>query len=142
MLTEVASRAAGAAAPKVEPKVDAGEMGKAVALLSGDLETSAALMAKVDPNHEAAAARGFLAEAGSLPQPGALAGLAGESGLDVKSLVGSMLGDLTTEESLLNAYFTSSKFEIERACIEKTEPAADPFRVPARATKRTKGAKK
>jgi hypothetical protein len=126
----------------MEPKIAAGEIVKAVALLSRDLETSAAMMAKADPNHAASAARGFLAEAASLPQPGELAGTAGERGPDVKLVIGSIVGDLTTEESLLNAYFSSSKFEIERACIEKTEPTADPFRVPARATKRTNGVKK
>jgi hypothetical protein len=142
LLTALASRPTGFSVPAVEPKIAAGEIGQAVSLLRRDLEASAAMMAKVDPNYEAAATRGVLAEAGALPQPGALTGTAGEPGPDVKSVVGSILGDLTTEESLLNAYFSSSKFEIERACIEKTEPTADPFRVPARATKRTNGVKK
>jgi hypothetical protein len=141
LLTDLASRPEGLSAPAVDSP-GAEEVGKAVSLLSRDLEISAALMAKADPKYEAPAARGFLGEAASLPQPAALAGAAGGARPDLKSAAVSMLGDLTTEESLLNSYFSSSRLEIERECFEKNETAADPFRVPARDTKRAKGVRK
>lgn len=142
LLTALASRAIGPSAAGPVRHPDGGELGQAIALLSKDMEISAAMMEKADPKLEAAGTRGFLAEAATLPQPGVLAGAAGEAGLDVKSVVASVLGDLGTEESLLGAYFSSSKLENERACLVKAEPEADPFRVPARSKRPSKGAKR
>lgn len=142
LLSDLASRPMESPAAAVDSGGATEEIGKAVLLLTRDLETSAALMAKTNPKYEAPAAREFLSEAATLPQPAALSRPVGSSGQDIKAAAVSILGDLTTEESLLSAYFSSSKLEIERACIEREDPAADPFRVPAKATKRTRGVRK
>ncbi|MBA3974652.1 MAG: hypothetical protein C0504_10600 [Candidatus Solibacter sp.] len=142
LLTELTGRAHGVSGASQAGLPDGDELGKAIALLTRDMETSAAMMAKADSKPEAGPEQGFLKEAFTLPRPEALGGLAGEPALDASSVISSVVGDLVTEESLLSAYFSSSRLEIERACIEKIEPAADPFRVPARATKRPKGVKK
>lgn len=60
LVTALAGRI-GAAPPTVgTPGPEAEELGKAVALLSRDLETSASLMARANPEFEPTATRGFL----------------------------------------------------------------------------------
>jgi hypothetical protein len=142
LLNDLAGSAPDPAPAALVPAPDAGELGRAISLLSRDLEMSAEKLAKTDANPETAPSRGFLAESLSLPQPGALAGADADPAFDNKALFVSILGDMVTEESLLTSYFSSSKYENERACAEKAAPASDPFRMPAEAPKRSRKVKR
>lgn len=97
---------------------------------------SQALLAGAFPGDEipAPAMARPLAQAANLPQLKDLAEAAAQSPKDL-ALPAKLASDVAIEERLINAYFAAAKSEIERVCTEKSEPADDPFRVPARPAK-------
>jgi hypothetical protein len=137
LLTALASKATTVPVAPTTPGAEAEEFDKAVALLGRDLETSASLMVRADP-HQRRRVRIFGASSRSSDSHSRDC-LRFRSNMNSVPLRCWRPGDRT---KLLNAYFSSSKLEMERACLEKTESKTDPFRVPAKATKRTRRVKR
>ncbi len=113
------------------------ELGQAVDLLQRDMETSAAMLFKASPGGEPAAPalRTILSQASALPRVEELRLVVAAQGENGVALPPTLARDLAMEESLINAYFTAARIEIERVCLERPTVADDPFRVPARPAK-------
>ncbi len=101
------------------------------------------MLAKASPGAGAPATglRDVLAQSEALPRVEALKAETGSRTSAAASSLSTLASDLAIEESLINTYFTGSKAELERVCMEKPAGGEDPFRVPARPAKPATGKK-
>ena len=122
-------------APVADPADD--ELAKAVDLLRRDAEVSAAMLTKAAPDAGAPAngLRDVLAQSEALPRVAAMKAETGGQSSAATSSLSTLASDLAIEESLINTYFSGSKAELERVCMEKPAGGEDPFRVPVRPAK-------
>lgn len=79
--------------------------------------------------------RDVLAQSEALPRVGAMKAEAGGQASAAASSLSTLASDLAIEESLINTYFSGSKAELDRVCMEKPAGGEDPFRIPARPAK-------
>jgi hypothetical protein len=144
VLTAISQRAQQSAAWTPPADSTDGELTEAIGLLMRDMETSAAMLAKATPGASASASglREIMAQSEGLPRVEVLKAEMGGQASQATSGLSTLASDLAIEESLINAYFTGSKAELERVCMEKPAGGEDPFRVPARAAKPAAARKK
>ena len=137
VLTAISQRAQQSAAWTPPADSTDGELTEAIGLLMRDMETSAAMLAKAAPGAAASASglREIVAQTEGLPRLEVLKAEMGGQASQATSGLSTLASDLAVEESLINAYFTGSKAELERVCVERTVGGEDPFRVPARPAK-------
>jgi len=137
VLTAVSKKAQESAAWTPPSDPTDGELAEAIDLLMRDMETSAAMLAKAAPGIGAPSTglREIVAQTEGLPLVEVLKAAMGGKVSEATSGLSTLGGDLAIEESLIKAYFTGSKAELERFCMERPASGADPFRVPARPAK-------